>query len=153
MFTGPSFRWGDRGGHLSPSCQNPHLGICKQHHAHCITVYCTLCYTMLHHVTLCYTVYLIVRVDLGNVSSVFIHAHYIAAYYTVCYTVLLYVTLCYTVCYTVLHHVTPCYTVCYTVSDCRDGLGKEIVSRFSTTLNSNATWYTDANGREIQKRV
>ena len=69
----------------------------------------------------------------------FIHAHYIAAYYTMCYTM--------------LHHVTLYYTMLHCVSDCRDGLGKEIVSRFSTTLNNNGTWYTDANGREIQKRV
>ena len=152
-----------------PSAPPPHLGICKQHHAHCITVYCTLCYTMLHHVTLCYTVYLIVRVDLGNVSRCFhpctLHCsilHHVTPCYTACYTMLhcvtLYVTLLHhvTLCYTMLHcvtHVTLYVTLCYTVSDYRDGLGKEIVSRFSTTLNSNATWYTDANGREIQKRV
>ena len=35
----------------------------------------------------------------------------------------------------------------------RDHLGKEIISRFSTDLKTDATWYTDANGRQIQKRV
>ena len=34
-----------------------------------------------------------------------------------------------------------------------DGLGKEIISRFDTNLASNSTWYTDANGREMQKRI
>lgn len=34
-----------------------------------------------------------------------------------------------------------------------DHLGKEIVSRFSTDLDTNKTWYTDANGREMQKRM
>ena len=79
----------------------PHLGICKQHHAHCITVYCTLCYTMLHHVTPCYTVYLIVRVDLGNVS-VFSSMHTTLQHTTHC------VTPCYTACYTVLHCMLHC---------------------------------------------
>ena len=34
-----------------------------------------------------------------------------------------------------------------------DGQGKEIVTRYSTGLASNGTWYTDSNGREWQKRV
>ena len=34
-----------------------------------------------------------------------------------------------------------------------DGLGKEIISRFDTDLVSNGIWYTDANGREMQKRI
>ena len=34
-----------------------------------------------------------------------------------------------------------------------DGLGKEVISRFQTDLKSEATWYTDANGRDMQKRV
>ena len=29
----------------------------------------------------------------------------------------------------------------------RDGLGKEIISRFTTDLATNGVWYTDANGR------
>ena len=34
-----------------------------------------------------------------------------------------------------------------------DHLGKEVVSRFTTDLATDKTWYTDANGREMQKRV
>ena len=34
-----------------------------------------------------------------------------------------------------------------------DGLGKEVISRFDTSLASNATWWTDANGREMQERI
>jgi lysosomal alpha-mannosidase len=34
-----------------------------------------------------------------------------------------------------------------------DHLGKEIISRFTTNLETNAIWYTDANGRDMQKRV
>ena len=34
-----------------------------------------------------------------------------------------------------------------------DGQGKEIISRFTTPIASNATWYTDSNGREFLKRV
>ncbi|XP_060071778.1 lysosomal alpha-mannosidase-like [Ylistrum balloti] len=33
-----------------------------------------------------------------------------------------------------------------------DGYGKEVISRFSTNLNSFDTFYTDANGREILQR-
>lgn len=33
-----------------------------------------------------------------------------------------------------------------------DSLGKEVISRFSTDLDTNRIWYTDANGREMQKR-
>ena len=35
----------------------------------------------------------------------------------------------------------------------QDGLGKEVISRFDTDLASNSTWYTDANGREMQERI
>ena len=34
-----------------------------------------------------------------------------------------------------------------------DKQGKEIVSRYSSGLQSNGTWYTDSNGREWQKRI
>lgn len=34
-----------------------------------------------------------------------------------------------------------------------DNLGKELVSRFYTTIQSNKTFYTDSNGREMLKRV
>ena len=34
-----------------------------------------------------------------------------------------------------------------------DGLGREIVSRFTTDLDNDGIWYTDSNGREMQKRV
>ena len=33
-----------------------------------------------------------------------------------------------------------------------DKIGKEIITRYSTGLQSNKVWYTDANGREMQKR-
>jgi lysosomal alpha-mannosidase len=35
----------------------------------------------------------------------------------------------------------------------KDGIGKEVISRFSTSLESNRTFYTDANGRQIMQRV
>ena len=34
-----------------------------------------------------------------------------------------------------------------------DGQGKEVIIRFNTSIASNATWYTDSNGREFQQRV
>jgi len=34
-----------------------------------------------------------------------------------------------------------------------DKIGKEIISRYTTSLNTQKTFYTDANGREIIKRV
>jgi len=34
-----------------------------------------------------------------------------------------------------------------------DGQGKEIISRFSTDVQSGKTWYTDSNGREYQTRI
>ena len=43
------------------------------------------------------------------------------------------------------------YCVCFFPFS--DGLGKEVVSRFSTDLDTEKTWYIDANGREMQKRV
>ncbi len=33
-----------------------------------------------------------------------------------------------------------------------DSLGKEVVSLFTTDLDTDQTWYTDANGREMQER-
>lgn len=36
---------------------------------------------------------------------------------------------------------------------CSDQTGKEVISRFKTGLNSDDTFYTDSNGREILKRV
>ena len=35
----------------------------------------------------------------------------------------------------------------------RDGLGKEIVSRFSTDFKTNSKFYTDANGRQMLERM
>ena len=34
-----------------------------------------------------------------------------------------------------------------------DGKGKEVITKYSTGLQSNGVFYTDANGREILKRV
>ena len=34
-----------------------------------------------------------------------------------------------------------------------DGKGKEVISRFSSNIKSNRTWYTDSNGREFVKRT
>jgi lysosomal alpha-mannosidase len=43
----------------------------------------------------------------------------------------------------------------YTVGpiDVSDNRGKEIIMRFNSTIASNATWYTDSNGREFQTRI
>ena len=51
--------------------------------------------------------------------------------------------------------IVGCYLMLnlYVCITCSDRLGKEIVSRFSTDLDTNKTWYTDANGREMQKRM
>ena len=34
----------------------------------------------------------------------------------------------------------------------RDGKSKEIISRYETTMATNKTWYSDANGREMKLR-
>ena len=34
-----------------------------------------------------------------------------------------------------------------------DGLGREIISIYNTNLQTNKTWYTDANGRDSNKRI
>jgi len=36
---------------------------------------------------------------------------------------------------------------------CSDDVGREVISRFSTSLQTKATFYTDSNGREILERV
>jgi len=43
----------------------------------------------------------------------------------------------------------------YTVGpiDVSDNRGKEVIMRFNTSIASNATWYTDSNGREFQTRI
>lgn len=33
--------------------------------------------------------------------------------------------------------------------DDKDGISKEVISRFETNLKTNGTWYTDANGRQM----
>ena len=35
----------------------------------------------------------------------------------------------------------------------RDSLGKEVISLFSTDMKTDSTFYTDANGREVMKRM
>lgn len=37
--------------------------------------------------------------------------------------------------------------------DIDDGLGKELALRYETNLSTGSTFYTDANGREMQKRI
>lgn len=37
--------------------------------------------------------------------------------------------------------------------DINDGLGKELVLKYTTYLSSGSTFYTDSNGREMQKRI
>ena len=34
-----------------------------------------------------------------------------------------------------------------------DGIGKEVVLRYSTTIESNGNFYTDSNGRDFMKRT
>lgn len=33
-----------------------------------------------------------------------------------------------------------------------DGVGREVISRFDSSIKSNGHFYTDANGREMQRR-
>ncbi|XP_033643770.1 lysosomal alpha-mannosidase-like [Asterias rubens] len=35
----------------------------------------------------------------------------------------------------------------------KDGIGREIITRFDTDLKTNSTFYTDANGRQMLKRI
>lgn len=37
--------------------------------------------------------------------------------------------------------------------DIEDGLGKELALKYDTNLSTGSTFYTDANGRELQKRI
>ncbi|EGC32455.1 hypothetical protein DICPUDRAFT_49593 [Dictyostelium purpureum] len=37
--------------------------------------------------------------------------------------------------------------------DISDNLGKEVVSRYTTDLSTDNTWYSDSNGMEMQKRI
>ncbi|EFA84943.1 alpha-mannosidase [Heterostelium album PN500] len=37
--------------------------------------------------------------------------------------------------------------------DIADGLGKEVITRFNTSLNTNNTWYSDSNGMEMVQRI
>ena len=41
----------------------------------------------------------------------------------------------------------PCHSIWYS-----DSWGKEIISRFDTTLETDGLFYTDSNGREILER-
>ena len=42
--------------------------------------------------------------------------------------------------------------ITFFVHSSRDGIGKEIISRFDTDLATDKVFYTDANGREVLKR-
>lgn len=44
-------------------------------------------------------------------------------------------------------------TTWYVVFVWRDGIGKEVISRFVTDLNNDKVFYTDANGREMLQRM
>jgi len=54
-----------------------------------------------------------------------------------------------------LYMGSPFIEVEYTVGPIPidDGMGKEVISRWSTNMQSNGVFYTDANGRDKQKRV
>uniref|UniRef100_A0A1X7VKL5 Alpha-mannosidase n=1 Tax=Amphimedon queenslandica TaxID=400682 RepID=A0A1X7VKL5_AMPQE len=54
-----------------------------------------------------------------------------------------------------LYENRPAVELEYTVGPIpiKDGLGKEIISHFTTDLKSDSTFYTDSNGRDMQKRV
>lgn len=48
-------------------------------------------------------------------------------------------------------NIVSCITTCYMM--CSDDTGREVISRFSTSLQTNSTFYTDSNGREILQRM
>lgn len=56
-----------------------------------------------------------------------------------------------------LYNNTPYAEFEYTIGPIKDAalpkLGKEIISRFDTGLKTKSVFYTDANGREMQKRT
>eukprot|EP01119_Soliformovum_irregulare_P022383 TRINITY_DN7649_c0_g1_i5.p1 TRINITY_DN7649_c0_g1~~TRINITY_DN7649_c0_g1_i5.p1 ORF type:complete len:123 (-),score=18.49 TRINITY_DN7649_c0_g1_i5:66-434(-) len=35
----------------------------------------------------------------------------------------------------------------------KDDLGKEVIARYQTNLNTNSKWYTDSEGQEFQERI
>ncbi|EGG20517.1 alpha-mannosidase [Cavenderia fasciculata] len=37
--------------------------------------------------------------------------------------------------------------------DISDGIGKEVITQWNTSLNTKQTWWTDSNGQEMQERV
>lgn len=43
--------------------------------------------------------------------------------------------------------------IIYSIIFFSDNVGKEIVSRFTTNFQTNKTFYTDANGRQMIKRT
>lgn len=43
--------------------------------------------------------------------------------------------------------------VSYLIFFFSDGKGKEVITKYSTGLQTSGVFYTDANGREILKRV
>lgn len=54
-----------------------------------------------------------------------------------------------------LYHSQPHLEMEYTLGpiDVADDIGKEVITKFTTNLDSGDVFYTDANGREILKRV
>jgi lysosomal alpha-mannosidase len=54
-----------------------------------------------------------------------------------------------------LYHQKPYVEVEYTLGpiNVEDKIGKEYISKFASSLNSKSTFFTDANGREVLKRV
>jgi hypothetical protein len=54
-----------------------------------------------------------------------------------------------------LYHSKPYVEFEYTLGpiDVTDGIGKEVVTRFSSDLDSGKTFFTDANGREVLERT
>ena len=51
------------------------------------------------------------------------------------------------------HTCTHTHSHLHTHSDVATYGGKEVISQFTTDIMNDGVWYTDANGREMQKRT